>query len=313
MPVLGAQTTTHDEHDGDLAGLLAEVRRIDVLSRRMVQGVMAGGYTSVFHGAGIEVDEVREYVPGDDPRSIDWSVTARVGRPFVKTYVDERDLTVLFLLDLSASMDGGFAAWSARQMAARVLGCLAFAAVHNGDKVGLAAFSDDVVRYVPPAAGAAHALRIVRDTLALRAAARGTDLRPALEFATRALRRKAIVFVLSDFLAEGWDAALTLCARHHDVIAVRLLAPELSGPDVGLVRMVDPESGRRALVDWGSRRVRAAFGTHVGAWHAQTADALRRAGVDLMDVPLPRTRDPYAVSRPIVRFFRMRELRGRKR
>ena len=293
--------------------LLEEVRRIDVLSRRLVNDVLSGGYSSVFRGAGLEFESVREYVDGDDPRKVDWNVTARMGRPFVKTYVEEREQTVLFLLDLSASMTGGFSHWSARQMAARVAACLALSAVRNDDKVGLIAFSDTVDKYVPPKKGVAHGLRIVRDCLALPGSSARTEMKPALEFASRVVGRHAVVFVVSDFLTDGWQNALSLCARRHDVVAVRLRVPELAPPATGLLRVRDPETGVEHVVDWRSRRVRDAYTEQVAAWRVRTEDGLRRARVDLMDVPVPRSRDIDAVAGPIVRFFRMREARGAKR
>ena len=296
-----------------LAALLAEVRRIDVQSRRLVTEVMAGGYVSVFRGSGIEFDEVREYVPGDDPRSVDANVTARMGRPFIKRYVDERERTVMFLLDLSASMDGGFGIWSARQTAARVLACLALSAVRNGDKVGLIAFGGASEAHVPPKKGLGHALRILRDGLVLPSSRGTTDPTAALEHASRTLRRRAVVFLVSDFLGGAGEHALTLCARRHDLVAVRLLAPELTAPDVGLLRVEDPESGSTAVIDWGSSGVRAAYATRVAAWRAKTDQELRTAKVDVMDVPVPRTPSRDAVAGPILRFFRMRELRGAKR
>jgi len=302
-----------DEQEIELAELLEEVRRIDVASSRLVTDVMAGGYSSVFRGSGIEFDRVREYVEGDSMRSVDWSVTARMGRPFVRTYMDERELTVLFVLDLSASMGGGFGLWSARQTAARVCACLALSAIRNNDKVGLIAFSESVDRYVPPNKGVGHALRIVRDCLALPGSGAGTKLAPALEFTARVVRRHAIVFLVSDFLAAGWEKALTLCARRHDVIAVRLLAPELGPPDAGLFRLRDPESGAATVVDWSHPRTRAAYAARVATHRARTEDELRRAKVDLMDVPIPREHDKDAVAGPILRFFQMRELRGAKR
>jgi uncharacterized protein (DUF58 family) len=302
-----------EDRDADLAELLAEVRRIDVQSRRLVTDVMAGNYLSVFRGAGVEFDEVREYAVGDDPRSVDWNVTARMGRPFVKKYVDERELTVLFLLDLSASMSGGFGVWSARQMAARVCACLALSATRNGDKVGLVAFSEGVDAYVPARKGFGHALRIVRDCLAMPARSVRTAPAPALEFVARAVRRRAIVFLVSDFLSPVAGPALSFCARRHDLIAVRLLIPELAPPGGGLVRVRDPESGAAAVVDWGSARVRAAYAARVAEWRALTEQELRRARVDLMDVPVPRAHGKDMVAGPILRFFRMRELRGAKR
>ncbi len=298
----------------ELAELLREVRRIEVQSSRLVSGAMAGGYSSVFRGAGIEFEEVREYSEGDDPRTVDWGVTARMGRPFVKKFVDERELTVLFLLDLSASMDGGFAAWSGRQMAARICACLGLSATHNNDKVGLVAFGDEVVKFVPPRKGKGHALRIVRDCLWLPRSTGGTALGSALDFARTAVRRRAVVFLLSDFLAEGHAGPLRLCARRHDLVAVRLLPPEaMAPPRAGLLRLRDPEGGAASVFDWRSRTLRQAYGDRLAAWDQRLRDQLRRARVDLVDVPLPATPDRDAVARPILRFFRMRELRGSKR
>jgi len=300
-------------HEAELADILREVRRIDVQAQRLVTGVMAGGYLSVFRGAGIEFDTVREYEEGDDPRSVDWNVTARVGRPFVKTYVDERELTVLFLLDLSASMDGGFGIRSLRQAAARVCACLGLAAARSGDKVGLVGFGHDVDHYVAPRMGRAHALRVVRDCLVLPASLGGTDLRPALRFAVRAVRRHAIVFVISDFLTDGWEQALKVCARRHDVVAVRLRPPELVPPDAGLLRVRDPETGHVVIVDTSSARVRKAYAERVAAWDRRTERALQRAHVDRVDVPVPREPGRDQVAGPLLRFFRMREMRGAKR
>ena len=302
-----------EQPEPGLAEILEEVRRIELQSRRLVTDVMAGGYVSVFRGAGIEFDTVREYVEGDAQRSVDWNVTARMGRPYVRTYVDERELTVLFALDLSASMGGGFGLWSARQTAARVCACLAFSAVGNGDKVGLVAFSEDVDAYVPPRKGPGHTLRIIRDSLALPAASVRTEIAPALEFLSRAVRKRSIVFLVSDFLTGGWERALSLCARRHDVIAVRLLTPELEPRGGSLVRVRDPESGRTQVLDARSRRARAAYEHRIAAWRAGTEDALRRANVDLMDVPVPRERGKDLVAGPILRFFRMRQQRGAKR
>ncbi len=297
-----------DEQDQELKELLEEVRRIDVLSTRLVTDLIAGGYTSVFRGTGIEFDGVREYVDGDDPRSVDWNVTARVGKPFVKKYVDERELTVLFLLDLSASMTGGFGPWSARQMAARICACLALTAIRNNDKVGFVGFSEQVDRYVAPNKGAGHVLRIVRDCLALRGSSERTDLAAAIDFTQRVTRRRAVVFLVSDFLGSRCGDVLTRCARRHDVISVWLQTPELELPQT-MLRTVDPETGRRALVDGRSRRVRRAYADRVERWRTETEGDLRRAGVDIMDVPVPRIADRDAVARPILRFFRMRGAR----
>jgi uncharacterized protein (DUF58 family) len=304
--------------DPALADVLAEVRRIDLQTRRLVSGAMAGAYLSVFRGAGVEFESVREYAVGDDPRSVDWNVTARMGRPYIKTFSDERDLSVLFVLDTSASMEGGYGPWSARQIAARICACLGIAAVRNGDRVGLVSFGSDVATYVPPRKGSRHALRLVRDCLALPATTGPSALAPALEFVSRSQRRHAIVFLLSDFLfsgapAESWASSLQICARRHDVIAVRLLFPEQAALPGGLVRVRDPESGAVRVLDGSSARVRAAYQAHVASGRLQTTRALRRAQVDCLDVTLPTDRDPAGVVNPLLRFFRMREQRGRKR
>ncbi len=175
------------------------------------------------------------------------------------------------------------------------------------------AFSDDVERWVPPKKGAAHVLRIVRDCLAVPAVGRRTRLAPALEFVSRVVRKKAVVFVVSDFMSSGWSKPLAACARRHDVVAVRLRTPEYAPPPAGLLRTRDPETDDRSVIDWSSERVRQEYTSRVDAWKANTEDALRRANVDLMDVPVPRTRDRESVARPIQRFFRMRERRGAKR
>ena len=302
-----------DHPEPELAEILEEVRRIDVQSRRLVRDVLAGGYVSVFRGTGIEFDAVREYADGDPWRSVDWNVTARKGQPYVKTYVDERELTVLFLLDLSASMGGGWGVWSARQTAARVCACLALSATWNDDKVGLVGFSEAVDAYVPPRKGAGHALRIIRDCLVLPGSGTQTHIAPAVEFVSNAVRRKAIVFVVSDFLTDGWQQPLSLCARRHDVIAVRMLTPELAPPRVGLLRARDPETGRSMIIDTGSARVREAYARRIDEWRRKTEQDLAAAKIDLMDVPVPREPGIDLLAKPILRFFRMREQRGGRR
>ena len=301
-----------DETAPDLALLLEEVRLIEAQSKQLVSGVMAGGYCSVFRGPGIEFDEIREYVEGDDPRTVDWNVTARVGRPFVKEYVEERERTLLFAFDLSASMSAGFGALSVRQWAARVCACLALSANQNDDKVGLIAFSHEVDAFVPPRKGVRHVLRIVRDCLALPAGSAATSYTAALEFAARVVRRRSILFLVSDFLSDGWQATLPLCARRHDTVAVRMLAPELT-PSDGLMRIRDPETGRTRLVDWSDGRTRQAYRERVDRWRSQTARDLLRASADVLDVPLPHDYDTQAIARPILKFFQMRERRGAKR
>ena len=295
----------------ELTSLLAEVRRIEVFSHRLVMGVMTGAYRSVFRGSGIEFEEVREYVEGDDPRSVDWNVTARMGHPFVKTFVDERERSLLFLLDLSESMNAGFGHWSSRQMAAHLCACLALAAVKNNDKVGLAGVHREVEAYSAPRKGRGHALRIIRHCLALPTRPGPTNWKAALDLAASAIPRHSVVFLVSDFLGEVGGAALAACARRNDVVALRLVLPELVPPPSGLWRLRDPETGREQAVDASHVPTREALAARVAAGRARTDAAFRRAGVDVVDVPLPRTRDHHAVAQPLVEFFRRRSMRRR--
>jgi len=295
--------------------MLAQVRRIQVRTDRMVTGVLAGGYSSVFRGSGIEFDEVREFAEGDDLRSVDWNVTARVGRPFIKKFMEERELTVLFLLDVSASTGFGTRpplardARSVRETAALFCGCLAFAAARNNDKAGLIACSDRIERYVPAKKGRQHVLRLIREAYAPPRTGRGTDLAQALDFAGRVQRKRAVVFVISDFFAGEFDRSLRLLARRHDVIAVRIRDPHSEQlPRAGLLRLYDLETGHACWVDSSSARVRSELAARVAAERAAFAGSCRRARVDLLEVP---TRG--SVAEPIVRFFRMRELRGGRR
>lgn len=302
-----------DSTSSELSQILDEVKRIEMVSSRLVSDVMSGGYSSVFRGSGVEFSEVREYVEGDDPRSVDWNVTARLGRPFVKKFVDERELTVLFLVDLSPSMNAGYGPLSARQVAARICACLGLSAVRNNDKVGLLTFSDGVDSYAAPSKGMGHALRLVRDILAQPASGKVTNMGPVLDFAARVPRRHAVLFLISDFLGFDAESELNLCALRHDVIAVRLKTPELSGLPAGLMRVKDPETQKMRLLDWGDPALRSDFLGRVTDWQRTLSETLRRMQVDLIDVAMPREENPDFISRPLLRFFQMREARGAKR
>jgi len=305
--------------------LLAEARRIQIRADRMVTDVMSGGYSSVFRGSGIEFDEVREFAEGDDLRSVDWNVTARTGRPFVKKFAEERELTVLFVLDVSASMAFGTtprAAPGRRTVAATAalfVGCVAFAAARNNDKAGLIRAGASIDRYVPAKKGKKHVLRLIREACEPPADGAGGDLAAALDYAGRVQRRHAIVFVVSDFLDADAGPALRRLAQRHDVIAVRIRDPFAAGldraagdvaalPALGLCDFVDPETGRTVTVDVASRVVRATIRANWQAERQALLAACRRAGVDLLDVPTDGS-----VVDPLVRFFRMRERRGAKR
>lgn len=299
--------------DEGLALLLAEVRRVEVQSSRLVTDVLAGGYRSTFRGAGVEFADVREYVEGDDPRTVDWNVTARVGRPFVKRFVEERELTIVFALDLSAGMDAGLGAWSPRQVAARFCALLGLAAITNNDRVGLIAGSAGVERFVLPKKGAGHVLRIVRDCLCLRGREPAGAIDALVAAASASLRRRVVVFVLSHFFGPRDDRTLQLAGRHHDVVAVRIVPREAFAPPPRLVRVLDPETGARRVVDFASDRVRDAWLGRCGEWRARCDEAFGRARIDCIDVEVPVDPDLSAIVRPLLRFFRKRELREAKR
>lgn len=294
--------------------ILAQVRRIQVRTHRLVTDVMSGGYTSVFRGTGIEFDEVREYVDGDDPRMVDWNVTARTGRPHVKKYMEERELTVILLLDVSASTGFGttpkpHGARTVLETAAEFCACIALAAQRNNDKTGLIAFSDRIDRYVPAKKGSSHVLRLIRDVLTLGARGHGSDLAAALEYAGRVQRKRAIIFLISDFLVPDFQRPLSLLSRRHDVVAVRIMDPKTRAlPKAGLLHLRDLETGHTDWVDTSSKRVRAAYAAAMQRHEDQLFETLKRSGVDHMDVWPHRS-----VADPIVRFFQMRELRGAHR
>ena len=295
---------------------LAEIRRIQVRTDRMVTDVLAGGYSSVFRGSGIEFEEVREFTEGDDPRSIDWNVTARTGKPHIKKFVEERELTVLLLLDLSASTRFGTREQGAagrlrtvRETAALFCGCVAFAAARNNDKAGLIAFTDRIERHLPAKKGRGHVLRLIRDAYAQAPEGSGTDLAAALEFAGRVQRRRAVVFLVTDALAELPGHEMRVLAGRHDLVLVLVRDPRSERlPAAGLLRLRDLETGAERWVDTSSRSVRSAFEQSVARARAVADEACRRAGVDVLDVSTHGS-----VADPIVRFFRMRERRGAHR
>lgn len=313
MPFRRPRPAAAPEPGETLAEVLAEVRRIEVQSSRLVTDVLAGGYRSTFRGAGVEVADVREYVEGDDPRAVDWNVTARVGRPFVKRFVEERELSVVFVLDLSASLDAGIGAWSLRQLAARFCALLGLAAIANNDRIGLIAGSSQAERVVLPRARAPHVLRVVRDCLVLRGASPGGDLGALLERTVARVRRRTVVFVLSDFVQAGCDTALAVAGRRHDLVAVRLVPREAVAPPLALVRTRDPETGAEATIDFADPRVRAAWLQRCAAERERTDTLFRRARVDRIEITGPAEPDLAAVARPLLRFFQRRERREAKR
>lgn len=282
--------------------VMRQIRRLQLRARRAVRTLFGGEYRSAFKGAGLSFEEVREYQPGDDIRTIDWNVTARSGVPHVKKYIEERDLTLLLLIDISGSSSFGSRYLAKRDLAAELSGVLAFSAVANKDRVGAVLFSDDVEMFIPPSRGEMHALRIVRDTLVHHSRSRGTSIQKAVRFARGILKRRSIVAIISDFQDHGYERGLAALRRKHDVFALHLSDPrDRSIPDVGLVRLADPETGDLGVVDTSDSRVRAAL---MPADVEETRGGLRQCGVDSLSLI---TSEPY--DRPLQGFFRGREKR----
>ena len=281
---------------------IEKIRRIRIRTRTILDTGISGSYHAVFKGRGMEFAEVREYTPGDDVRTIDWNVTARMGHPYVKKFVEERDLTLLLVVDLSGSQQFGSQYLLKRDLAAELAAVLAFSAVANHDRVGAVLFTDRIESFVAPGRGTDHALRIVRDLLTTRPAGLGTDLDLALRFSRRVLKRRSIVAVISDLQAEGYERALGVLRRRHDVIALHLSDPrEQEIPNVGLVALSDPETGTVRVVDTGHPLVRS----HLRSASLETArEVFRRTGVDVLSLS---TGASY--EQPLRAFFKSRERR----
>jgi uncharacterized protein (DUF58 family) len=287
--------------------VLRQIRRLHWKARRAVEDLLGGEYHSVFKGTGIVFEDVRAYQPGDDVRMIDWNVTARMGQPFIKRFIEERELTVLLMVDCSGSQLFGTQMQQKREVAAELAAVLAFSAIRNNDKVGLISFSDRVERFVPPGKGARHVLRIIRDILFFQAQHRGTSLAEALHYLNRVQRRRAIVFLLSDFLDKEFEGALKRTARRHDLIAVRIRDPrEEELPAVGLLQLEDAETGAPLVIDTSSARVRRAFTEKARKRRDALTQLTRSAGIDLIDVS---TQGGHLDA--LIRFFHLRERRQR--
>jgi uncharacterized protein (DUF58 family) len=288
--------------------VMREVRRIEITTRHLVRDIVAGEYSSAFRGRGMEFSEVREYQPGDDVRTIDWNVTARLGSAYVKRYLEERELTVLFVVDASASGRFGTQLRSKLGLAVEVCAVLALAAARNNDRVGAIWTTDRVERYVPPRRGRRHALRVINDLLTFEGAGVATDLAAPLRFADAVLRRRSVVFLVSDFLATGFRPALERLARQHDVIALQLYDPrERALPDVGLVALEESETGRWRWVDTGRAETRRHFRLRAEAFDRTLEQDLRECRAELIRLETSRS---YA--EPLIAFFRRRERMARR-
>lgn len=285
--------------------ILKKIRRIELRTRRLVDSSFAGAYHSVFKGRGMNFEEVREYTPGDDIRSIDWNVTARMNVPYVKKFTEEREMTVMLLVDVSASGTYGSVDSSKRELAAEVASILAFSAIQNNDKVGLLLFTDEVELFIPPKKGRLHTLRLIREMLFFEPRRRGTAVSVALDYLNKVVSRKAVVFVISDFISGDFVKALTVTGKRHDIVAMPVIDPgEEVLPDVGILTLEDAETGRQIEINTSSRGVSAAFAAMEERRHDELERVFRQRRIDV--VPLRTDRD-YLM--PLRAFFEKRERR----
>ncbi len=285
--------------------LLKKVRQIDIVSRKVVDELLGGEYKSVFKGRGMEFDEVREYQPGDEVRTIDWNVTARTGKPFVKRFIEEREQALFFLVDMSASGSFGSTEKTKNETAAELCGLLAFSAVKNNDKVGLLIFTDQIELFIPPDKGQIHVLHMIREILSFEPKHTGTCISCALDYLGKMVKKKCVTFLISDFQDSDYDKALKLAALHYDLIAITITDPrELELPNAGLVELTDAETGEQTLVDTASAAARKKFNLAARTRHLEIKDTLSRLNIDQIDIHTDRD-----TMRDLIRFFQTRERR----
>ena len=285
--------------------LIKKIRQIQIYTSRMVDASFAGQYESVFKGRGMQFDEVREYMPGDDIRTVDWNVTARTGKAYIKRYVEEREMTVIFAVDLSASGDFGTVIKTKNELAAEFCAVLAFAAAKNNDKVGLLIFTDRTELFIPPKKGSSHILRLIRELLYFKMPKRKTDIPTAMDYLGRVIKKKATVFLVSDFLEADFKKPLSLLNKRHDVVAVSVRdRAEIEMPTVGLIEFADAETGETMLIDTANRKFRKQYNAKSARRFNELQEMLRSIGVDCINVS---TDKPYIQD--LVRFFKMRQHR----
>ncbi|MDD5496010.1 MAG: DUF58 domain-containing protein [Candidatus Omnitrophica bacterium] len=285
--------------------VLKKIRRIEITTSKLVTDILAGQYESVFKGRGIEFDEVREYQPGDEIRTIDWNVTARMGRPFVKKYVEERQLTVMILLDASRSSYFGTSKRYKNELAAEVSAVLAFAAIQNNDRVGLIIFTDRIEKFIPPRKGPQHVLRVVREALYFKPKGKGTDIAGALKYMEGVTTRRAVTFIISDFFAADFKKPLSIASKKHDVVAITITDPrELELPDAGLIEVTDAEKGSFFLLDTSSAKVRERYASRAHAMIEARKKLFNSIDVDHIEI---RTDKSYIEE--FIKFFKKRERR----
>lgn len=302
MPVAHTTMSTNLDHKE----LLKKVRRIQITTKHAVNDVFAGQYHSTFKGRGMEFDEVREYVPGDDIRTIDWNVTARTGAPHIKKFVEEREMTVMLVVDVSASHLFGSGSQMKRDLAAEVAAVLAFSAIRNNDRIGLILFAEEVEKYIPPKKGTRHVLRLVREMLAHKPQGKGTNAVPALDYLNHISTRKNVTFLISDFMfSDDYEQLLKITSRRHDLISVVVGDKrEVAWPDIGIINWHDAETGEKVLVDTSSKKVR----TQLGLEQTRRAEAIdemhSKAGIDTIRL---FAGEPY--DKQFIKFFRQRAQR----
>ena len=285
--------------------ILKKIRRIEISTNRLVNNIFAGEYESAFKGRGMEFDEVREYQPGDEIRSIDWNVTARMGAPYIKKYVEERELIMMLVVDASASGDFGTHQQTKAEIIAEISALLAFSAIKNNDKVGLAYFTDNVELFVPPRKGKTHVLRVVREILYFEAKKRTTSIDTALEYVNRVLKRKSVVFLISDFKDEGYEKRLQITGKKHDLIAITIRDPrEMEMPDVGLIELEDTETGETVVLDTSDPQAREAYRRLNQTAIERLRKQFRANRIDSIEL---QTDESYV--EPLIRFFHQRVAR----
>jgi len=285
--------------------IFKKIRRIEIRTRKLVNDLFSGEYHSTFKGQGMEFEEVREYTPGDDIRLIDWNVTARTGMPYVKKFKEERELTVILLVDASSSGRFGTFEKYKEELAAELCALLAFSAIKNNDKVGLIVFTDKIEKYIPPQKGKPHVLRLIREILYFNPEHTKTDIAGALEFFSKVIKRRSVVFLISDFLSEDFFKPLRIANKKHDIIAVKISDPrELRFGNYGLIELEDAETGEVMVLDTSSREFRRSFQTQA----AEATDDLKRA-FQLIDLDFIQIRTDRSYTVPLIQFFKMREKR----
>lgn len=285
--------------------VIKKIRRIEIRTKKLVNELFSGEYHSTFKGQGMEFEEVRQYEPGDDVRLIDWNVTARMGLPYIKKFREERELTVILLIDVSSSGQFGTRDSFKNDTAAELGALLAFSAIKNNDKVGLIIFTDQIEIFVPPKKGRAHVLRIIREILYFKPVGKGTNIAAALEYFNKVIRRKSVVFLVSDFLSEGFTKPLQIANNKHDIIAIKVSDPrEITFDNVGLIELQDAETGEVLIIDTGSREFRKEFAAQSAEDVAGLKKGFRSINLDFINI---RTDQSY-IS-PLINFFKMREKR----